>query len=328
MSKVSVIISVYNAKDFLKRSLDSLVSQTHTDLQIICIDDCSTDGSLDILRDYEARDSRFCIITLKQNIGFAKARNIGLQHVKGDYVCTLDADDWFSPDAIEGAVEVFKKYPKTDCVMFQMYYVDGSTGEETRFEMDDFDVLPGREAALRSLSWNGIHGWYLTHTSLHQKIPFDDTTRVYSDENTCRCHFLLSREVRQSTGIYYYWQHPQSVTHKVSMSYFDHLRASNHLLEDLTRYGADEEIQQQVVDNTWHWVIGCYYYAYQHRQDLSKEQLAQAMAEIRRLWERIDVKRIRRDKYKFGYMPLRFSWRLFCLQEEVYFFLRKILRRN
>ena len=74
MPKVSVLVAVYNAKQWLPQSLGSLLSQTLQDIQVICVDDCSTDGSLTILNDYASRDQRFEVIHLEENQGQARAR--------------------------------------------------------------------------------------------------------------------------------------------------------------------------------------------------------------------------------------------------------------
>ena len=98
--KVSVIIPVYNNEKFLRRCLDSVANQTLEEIEIICIDDGSSDGSLEILNSYKLDDERFKIISQK-NSGAAIARNNGLNVVKGDFVAFVDSDDWLEVDALE-----------------------------------------------------------------------------------------------------------------------------------------------------------------------------------------------------------------------------------
>lgn len=95
-AKISVIIPVYNAEDHLKECLDSIITQTLREIEIICVDDGSTDGSSAILYDYANRDPRFKILK-QENQGSGPARNYGLRQAKGDYVCFMDADDFY-PD--------------------------------------------------------------------------------------------------------------------------------------------------------------------------------------------------------------------------------------
>jgi Glycosyltransferases involved in cell wall biogenesis len=101
MIKVSVIIPVFNVQNYLRQCLDSLVNQTLKDIEIICINDCSTDGSLAILKDYAANDERIVIVDNENNIGAAQSRNMGIQIAKGKYLSILDSDDFCDPSFLE-----------------------------------------------------------------------------------------------------------------------------------------------------------------------------------------------------------------------------------
>ena len=91
--KISVIIPVYNTEKYLHQCLDSVVNQTLKELEIICVDDGSTDSSLEILKEYAQKDNRFTILTQK-NLHAGVARNAGLTVAKGEYVHFLDSDDY------------------------------------------------------------------------------------------------------------------------------------------------------------------------------------------------------------------------------------------
>lgn len=116
MPKVSVIIPVYNTEKFLRKCLDSVCNQTLQDIEIICINDCSTDGSLEILREYARKDNRIKLIELLENCGAAKARNIGIDIAEGEYLGFIDSDDYIDLDfyenlyakAIETSADVVK----------------------------------------------------------------------------------------------------------------------------------------------------------------------------------------------------------------------------
>ncbi len=99
MVKISVIIPVYNTGKYLSECLDSVLEQTFTDFEIICINDGSTDGSDKILSDYAARDNRIKIIT-QDNSGVVAARNNGVAHATGRYIYPLDSDDIIAPTAL------------------------------------------------------------------------------------------------------------------------------------------------------------------------------------------------------------------------------------
>jgi FkbM family methyltransferase len=91
---VSVIVAAYNVEEYLAQCLDSLVHQTLSDIEIIVVNDCSTDRSPQILAEYEARHARLRVLHLQQNAGLASARNVGMRAARGEYLGFVDADDW------------------------------------------------------------------------------------------------------------------------------------------------------------------------------------------------------------------------------------------
>lgn len=111
MPKISIIIPIYNAENYLKRCLNSVINQTLKDIEIICINDCSKDNSLEILKEYSKKDNRIKIINLKENKGESKARNIGLDNTNSEYIAFLDNDDEIDLDFYE---KLYNKAIKTN----------------------------------------------------------------------------------------------------------------------------------------------------------------------------------------------------------------------
>lgn len=99
--KVSVIIPAYNVEKYIKECLQSVVDQTLKDIEIICIDDCSSDRTLDILRVFAKKDSRILVLQNDENKGLSATRNRGLLHAKGKYVYFLDSDDMIESECLE-----------------------------------------------------------------------------------------------------------------------------------------------------------------------------------------------------------------------------------
>lgn len=100
MPKVSVIIPVYNVEKYLYKCLDSVIKQTLSDIEIICVDDGSTDSCPAILDEYAARDSRIIVIH-KQNDGYGQTMNVGMDAASGEYIGIVESDDWILPDMYE-----------------------------------------------------------------------------------------------------------------------------------------------------------------------------------------------------------------------------------
>lgn len=98
--KVSIIMPIYNAEEYLEKSLDSIIGQTYKNIELILINDGSTDRSLEILKRYSNRDKRLVLVSI-ENSGPGFARNKGLDLARGDYISFVDADDWVREDAIE-----------------------------------------------------------------------------------------------------------------------------------------------------------------------------------------------------------------------------------
>lgn len=108
MIKISVIIPVYNVELYLSDCLNSVCGQTLQDIEIICIDDGSTDNSSKILKNYAQKDSRICVIR-QENRGPSAARNTGIKQAKGEYVSFIDSDDWVSKNFCETLYHMAKK---------------------------------------------------------------------------------------------------------------------------------------------------------------------------------------------------------------------------
>ena len=109
--KVSVIIPVYNVEKYLEECLNSVINQTLRDIEIICVDDCSTDKSFNILKEYEKKDSRVRLFKNERNTGGPSVgRNLGIDSALGKYIYFIDADDYISNDYIENLYITAEKY--------------------------------------------------------------------------------------------------------------------------------------------------------------------------------------------------------------------------
>ena len=159
---VSVIIPCYNAEKNLRQCIDSIRCQTLEQIEIICIDDGSTDATMDILRDYQKKDSRIQVIQQK-NAGAGAARNVGLDRAAGDYLSFLDADDFFEPEMLEKAVNAAENW-KADYVVFRSdrYYPAQDRYEAIPWSVRNADLPPYMPFSYRQLTDNvflSFVGW-------------------------------------------------------------------------------------------------------------------------------------------------------------------------
>ncbi|MDD3392064.1 MAG: glycosyltransferase family 2 protein [Bacilli bacterium] len=130
MKKVSIIIPIYNTASFLKKCLDSVVNQTYKNLEIILINDGSTDNSLEICQNYHQNYDNIIVID-QQNAGQGKARNVGINNATGDYLMFVDSDDWIAQTMIEDMYEASLD-GKIDIVVTDLIKV--KDGKEQRYK--------------------------------------------------------------------------------------------------------------------------------------------------------------------------------------------------
>ena len=116
MPQVSVIMPVYNGEMYLAEGIDSILEQTFEDFELIIVDDCSTDGSAAILRDYASRDERIRLIQHNRNRGSASARNSGIAASRGEFIAAMDCDDISLPQRLEKQVAFLRSLPNTAVV--------------------------------------------------------------------------------------------------------------------------------------------------------------------------------------------------------------------
>lgn len=198
MPKVSVVIPVYNAEKYLRQCLDSVVNQTLKDIEIICIDDCSTDNSLKILKEYALKDDRFIIIEQKTNQGQGVARNIALDIAKSDYIMFLDSDDWFEINACEEAYNCISRNNTDICFFSYFKYYEKNQTEEaidriSIFGADDINKfsLKDVETPYMQSAWVWLqmynaqfvkkHNIKFSETSNCEDAPFAFKAMAFSD---------------------------------------------------------------------------------------------------------------------------------------------------
>lgn len=132
MSRVSVIMPIYNAEKYLGEAIESILNQTYTDFELLLINDQSMDNSIEICREYKKRDNRICILeNNSESHGPGPTRNIGLDYATGEYIYFMDADDWADDKLLQCAVSRMRE-TNADLVQFGALYerMDGKNPEQ------------------------------------------------------------------------------------------------------------------------------------------------------------------------------------------------------
>lgn len=327
VKRVSVLVAVHDSVEWLPRCLDSLFAQSYGNVEVVCVDDASTDGSPALLREYAAKHGSMKISSLAVNSGPAVARNEAFRLSTGDYIMMLDSDDWLSPDAVEKAVSVLEAHPDTSSVLFRMVYHDAATGAEEDFpDKRTADVLDGAEAMRLALDWD-IHGLYLARRALYEAYPFDTASFLYSDDNTARRHYLHSGKVRFCDGVYYYLQHKQSMLHNPGIHYADWLEATASLKQMLVDERQPDACINHIEERLWQNIVAVSGYYWRYGHTLTAAERASVLARIRKHHAAAELHRIPLSlKCKFGFIPFKCCFPLFMAQSRIYFSLRKAIK--
>lgn len=212
---ISIIIPVYNVKKYLDRCLKSVLAQTYTNLEIIIVDDGSTDGSGNLCDDYALIDSRIVVVHQK-NSGLSSARNTGLDIAKGNYLLFVDSDDWIGVDFVSYLYNKIQSY-SADIVSTRLIfsYEKNDTMIYKHFRNMSSDLLLTSEKALEALLYRKIlstsAAGKLYKADLFAGIRFP-VGKIYEDFGTIYKVFDSAKNVLVAVQDgYYYYQRQNSI---------------------------------------------------------------------------------------------------------------------
>ncbi|MDR2664220.1 MAG: glycosyltransferase [Puniceicoccales bacterium] len=201
--KVSICVPVYNVESYLAAALDSALNQTLEDIEVVCVDDGSTDGSLAILKKYAAKDQRIRILENGKNRGTLYARVRAVLATEGDYVLWLDADDELLPDiarlaygrAEETGVDIvcfFSEVLRGDKVLFCSQLREEFPGRRPGSEL--LDRLTGQQIIWNL--WSNLWGGNLIRSTCRQLLPLAESRRIITAEDL----LIFWQTVRSAEG--------------------------------------------------------------------------------------------------------------------------------
>lgn len=240
MPKVSIVIPIYNIKNYMSASVQSAMNQTEPEIEIILVDDGSTDGSQRLCDQYAEMDTRITVIH-KVNGGLSSARNAGIAVAKAPYVLLLDGDDFLHEQAVERLLEVSLLYP-SDIVQFQYTEVPEVVKLPDLMEVKVEVQANTAEEAFRYLyRWGGVCASGCTklfRKQLLDKIPFESIR--HEDEMWCTRAFPHNLAITYIPDILYgYVMRPGSIIHSAfNRSRMDDvLRVKEERLKTLSMLG-------------------------------------------------------------------------------------------
>lgn len=244
--KISIIIPIYNVSAYLTDCLESCINQTFSNLEIICVNDGSLDGSLTIIKKYEQKDSRIICIN-KQNAGLPLARKSGIEVATGDYIFHLDGDDNLPLNAIESLVSKTES-SKADIVIGDFYWV-----EDNRKTMmnSGIDTVLNSKSYLRYLLERGLFNIWgkLIKRSLYTRHPIEFPSHIVMAEDLVAC-FQLARFakiiVASHTPCYNYYVRETSMSRKKKKVQGELTNRSIHAVCYITHYYETNEMDSDL----------------------------------------------------------------------------------
>lgn len=255
MKTISVIIPIYNTKDELPKCLNSICSQTYKDLEIICVDDGSTDGSEKIADEFGKRDSRFRIVH-RENGGESSARNAGLKMATGEYIAFCDCDDWIDQDMYE-TLALESEREGLDLAAAGWYKEDGSQSREIKNDLPVSSGVFGRDELLRYLymrdsyrgfayMWDKLYRRELLKDKQGNRLLFREDLRLGGDVlYLAEAALKVKRAKYVDRAFYHYRQRSESGCHTKDVHRLrDWLRAYESVLQRFE----EEQIDDGVVN--------------------------------------------------------------------------------
>ena len=217
---ISVVIPCYNAERYIADCLDSVLAQTYRNIEIICVNDCSTDRTLEILEEYSQKDKKISIIERGINSGSARIpRTEGIRTAKGELICAIDADDTISTDYIEKLYNRYIEAGRPEIVFGRMdFKKDGDDNIIFSIPDEKFNfnkVMEGKQAVLYTIKrWRiGANGGLVSRDLiLRQRQHHPDMNHMNADEYDTRDMILMSDGVAFADVPYYYRLTCDSIT--------------------------------------------------------------------------------------------------------------------
>lgn len=242
MPKVSIVVPCYNVEPYIERCLNSLCQQTLSDIEIICIDDKSTDKTLKIIKEFAHHDKRIHVIAMKNNEGVAVARNAGMAVATGDYIGFVDPDDYVDTDFYE---KLYYKALETgaDIVKGGVLLTDTNTGMTKKDNMNE--KIRRNIVYFSSAFWSAI---YKRSFLIRENIQFPKGVITSQDSVFLTHTTLVAQKVKivKDTFYHYFYQRPGSLdsfvlSHAKAASKYTAFSMNLKLIESKKLYFEDFE---------------------------------------------------------------------------------------
>lgn len=254
--KVSVIIPAYNAEKYIKKCLDSIINQVYKNLEIIIIDDASTDSTKEIISMYAKNDNRIIPFYQSTNKGVSAARNVGLKAATGEYIVFVDSDDYLTKEAIRRMVDLSLKYNSDFIDNYHLLRYTNKKGKVLKFTEKK---VPKNVLVMGNIKDNPkiiTMATYVTgkliKKSLFDGLEFDENLKCYEDmvlEHQIKPR--IKNYVFMNRVVYIYEQRPTSLVNSLGKAHFDYIEAAKKVKNIYKNYSPSikEEVSSMLISN-------------------------------------------------------------------------------
>ena len=258
---ISVVMPAYNAMSFIADAVNSVLKQSLFNLELIVVDDCSTDDTWNIISRIAEVDSRLKIIKLDDNSGSAKyPREVAVNMASADWICWVDADDIIPFDYLEKLL-LRQQNIDADIVCSQMIAFQNNINN-VRYTLPDIslnnngdDILPGRVAVMKTIgSWSLNANGFLVRKSLWSGTSLflnRDANWMDADDVSTREMILSANKVAFSDAVYYYRIHSEAITKKLSVKKFHTLITDECVVRMIDREFGNKSPQARITRNQY-----------------------------------------------------------------------------
>ena len=270
---ISILVAIYNVEDYLHRCLDSVLKQTYNDLEIILVDDGSTDSSSRICDDYIEKDGRVKVIHQK-NEGISSARNTGLCAATGDYILMIDGDDAMHPQMVEILYDLIRSgdYDFSMCyweIIYDVSTIDFRFKESFKIDNKSITEL-SQDSCMRSLYlwkgnihynysvvWNKLYKKEFINNCLFKCLPSKDVAQDMEFNN--RIYMQMERAIYTPLPLYYYFQRITSFQHcGINLRYVEIFKTIYICLCEIPK--TQDKNRGYCLSFLWHMMYGrCYW---------------------------------------------------------------------
>lgn len=291
--KVSVIIPIYNVEGYVSKCLESLLSQTFPDFEVLCIDDASADHSVRVIREFQQKDPRIRLLQ-QEHAGVSAARNLGIANARGEYIAFVDGDDWLAVDALEKMVTAADSKNADVVVSSAEVHFENPQPEDSRRNASLVRALTVTEGLMEGTPWKALAqpgSWPFLWNKLIRReliienaVTFSPTLSLGEDGAFLVTLFQYVAKVAFIHDTLYHYRYQRKASATVNLFQSQQTRFSQHV--QVARVLLEEFRARKMLDGSiLNWIVQFLYYDFAHLAGPGKMGFSQELQELSRAFE-------------------------------------------